>query len=43
MGVSPAIRRLKQEEPQFEASLGYVHSEFRGSLDYTTKPRLEKT
>jgi hypothetical protein len=35
--VIPALRRLRQEDLEFEASLGYV-SEFEASLDYIANP-----
>jgi hypothetical protein len=34
MSIMPALRRLRQEDQEFEASLGY-NSEFKASLGFT--------
>jgi hypothetical protein len=39
MSVTPAVRRLRQEDCEFRASLGYT--EFEPRLGYTARPCLK--
>jgi hypothetical protein len=41
MSIIPVCVRLRQEDQEFEANLGYI--EVQASLDYIVRPCLKKT